>query len=159
MKILNLPIELPQDTCCKARPDQSADLTAYLLDPWRRQPRACARRSSSARAAATRGCPAGGPARGCGISGRRFSGIFPPLQRGAGRISPGLNGTGPGCPPDPAQQRQMACGRRKSSSPAFPSGRTFSVLSGRFSTTGLSLRPLKTSPEQITWTACCSATR
>ena len=33
MKILNLPIELPQDACCKARPDQSADLTAYLLDP------------------------------------------------------------------------------------------------------------------------------
>ena len=33
MKILNLPIELPQDACCKAWPDQSADLTAYLLDP------------------------------------------------------------------------------------------------------------------------------
>ena len=33
MKILNLPIDLPQDACCKARPDQSADLTAYLLDP------------------------------------------------------------------------------------------------------------------------------
>ena len=33
MKILNLPIELPQDACCKARPDQSADLTAYLRDP------------------------------------------------------------------------------------------------------------------------------
>ena len=33
MKILNLPIELPQEACCKARPDQYADLTAYLLDP------------------------------------------------------------------------------------------------------------------------------